>query len=261
MSSRRYQPSSSSMNKRRQHGASQCSQSGNRATAVMSISPKNERLRSMLDARAAFREQVERFVHERYALDPTAATIAGIHDHDARLGDLSEAGFAARDAFADRWLHVLESHDGQAWPAADLDPERGPPVYVVVAGESATAGATFVRAVLPSLAPAGSKAKASLTGAGKRAGDALDQYASWLRDDLMRRAKGSFAIGRDAYDALLRDKELLPYDASSLKKWGEELYAETASKLAEAARALGDAEWRDSLERLRKDHPAEDELV
>src|SRR5438552_15782484 len=117
MSSRRYHPSSSSMNCRRQHGASQCSQSGNRATAVMSISPKNERLRSMLDARAAFREQVELFVRERYALDPTAATIAGIHDHDARLADLSEAGFAARDAFADSWLAVCASHDGQAWPA------------------------------------------------------------------------------------------------------------------------------------------------
>ena len=73
----------------------------------------------MLDARAAFREQVERFVRERYALDPTAATIAGIHDHDARLADLSEAGFATRDAFADRWLAVFESNDGQAWPAAD----------------------------------------------------------------------------------------------------------------------------------------------
>src|SRR5207302_7189380 len=50
----------------------------------------------------------------------------------------------------------------------NLDPERVPPVYVVVAGESATAGATFVRAILPSLAPEGSKAKAALTGAGKR---------------------------------------------------------------------------------------------
>ncbi|HEV2010036.1 MAG TPA: DUF885 domain-containing protein, partial [Candidatus Limnocylindria bacterium] len=92
-------------------------------------------------------------------------------------------------------------------------------------------------------------------------GDALDQYASWLRDDLMRRAKGSFAIGRDAFDALLRDKELLPYDAVTLKKWGQELYAETAAKLLEAARALGDTEWRDSIERLRKEHPSEDELV
>ena len=282
----------------------------------------------------AFREQVEAFVHDRYALDPTAATIAGIHEHDHRLADLSEDGFAARDAFTDRWLHVFESHDAPSLgptdrtdlalilgelrgeralrpfarhvrqpslysdaitrgayyalireegdvetrlgalaerleqaPAAlrhavaNLDPERVPPVYVVVAGESATAGATFVRAVLPSLAPEGSKAKAALVGAGKRAGDALDQYASWLRDDLMRRSKGSFAIGRDAYDALLRDKELLPYDAGTLKQWGAELYAETAAKLVEAATALGDTEWRDSVERLRKDHPREDELV
>ena len=281
-----------------------------------------------------FREQVEAFVTDRYALDPTAATIAGIHEHDHRLADLSEDGFAARDAFADRWLHVFESHDAPAlsptdrtdlalilgelrgeralrpferWrrqpslysdaitrgayyalireegdvetrlaalaerleqaPAAlghavaNLDPDRVPPVYVVVAGESATAGATFVRAVLPSLAPAGSKAKAALVGAGKRAGDALDQYASWLRDDLMRRSKGSFAIGRDAYDALLRDKELLPYDAASLKQWGTELYTETSAKLVEAAKALGDTEWRDSVDRLRKDHPSEDELV
>src|SRR2546423_13733321 len=286
----------------------------------------------MVGEQDAFRQQVELFVRDRYALDPTAATIVGLHDHDARLADLSLEGFAARDAFTDRWLQVFESHDPSSWetgvrtdlalvlgelrgekalrpfarharqpslysdaitrgayyalireegdvetrlgalaerleqaPAAlrhavtNLDPDRVPPVYVVVAGESATAGATFVRAILPSLAPEGSKAKAALTGAGQPAGDALDQYASWLRDDLMRRARGSFAIGRAAFDALLREKELLPYDAVTLKAWGEELYAETAAQLADAARALGDTDWRDSVERLRGVHPAEDE--
>src|SRR2546423_2810307 len=279
-----------------------------------------------------FRQQVEGFVRDRYALDPTAATIAGLHDHDARLADMSAEGFAARDASADRWLRIFEAHDASSWSAADrtdlalilgelrgeravrpferhrrqpslysdaitrgayyalireegdvetrlgalaerleqapaalahavtnLDPDRVPPVYVVVAGESATAGATFVRAVLPSLAPEGTRAKAALVGAGKRAGDALDQYAAWLRDDLMRRSKGSFAVGRAAFDTLLREKELLPYDAVTLKAWGEELYAQTAAQLADAARALGDTDWRDSVERLRGVHPAEDE--
>ena len=288
----------------------------------------------MVGEHEGFRQQIERFVHERYALDPTAATIAGLHDHDAKLADLSAEGFAARDGFADRWLQTFESHDAASWSPADrtdlalvlaelrgqralrpferharqpslysdaiirgayyalvreegdpetrlgalaerleqaptalrhavanLDPDRVPPVYVVVAGETASAGATFVRAVLPSLAPAGSRAKAALTGAGKRAGDALDQYASWLRDDLMRRARGSFAIGRDAFDALLRDKELLPHDAVSLERWGAELYADTAAKLADAARALGDTDWRDSVDRLRKDHPSAEGLV
>lgn len=288
----------------------------------------------MVGEQDAFRQQLEVFVHDRYALDPTAATIAGLHDHDARLADLSLDGFAARDAFVDRWLHVFEAHDPSSWVATDrtdlalalgelrgeealrpferhrrqpslysdaitrgayyalireegdpetrlgalaerlehapaalrhavanLDPDRVPPVYVVVAGETAAAGATFVRAILPSLAPEGSKAKAALAGAGKRAGDALDQYAAWLRDDLMRRAKGSFAIGRDAFDALLRDKELLPYDAASLKEWGQELYRDTAAQLAAAALELGDSDWRDSVARLRRDHPTGDELV
>jgi len=283
---------------------------------------------------SVLRQQIDLFIHDRYALDPTAATIAGLHDFDDRLADMSEQGFADRDAFADRWLHVFESHaqselgptdrtdlalvltelrgnralrpfqrhqrqpslysdaitrgayyalireEGDAdtrlaalaerleqAPAvlrhatANLDPDRVPPVYVVVAGESATAGATFVRAILPSLAPEGSKVKAALTGAGKRAGDALDQYASWLRDDLMRRAKGSFAIGRDAFDALLHDRELLQHDAASLKAWGDDLYAETAAKLQVAAKELGDSDWRDSVARLRTEHPAEDELV
>src|SRR5258708_15287786 len=66
-----------------------------------------------------FREQVEAFVTDRYALDPTAATIAGIHEHDHRLADLGEAGFAARDAFAHRWLHVFESHDAPALSPTD----------------------------------------------------------------------------------------------------------------------------------------------
>src|SRR5258708_12746144 len=74
-----------------------------------------------------FREQVEAFVTDRYALDPTAATIAGIHEHDHRLADLSEDGFAARDAFADRWLHVFESHD----PPAPSPPHRTDPPLIL----------------------------------------------------------------------------------------------------------------------------------
>src|SRR5687767_5991471 len=280
---------------------------------------------------STFAELVRSFVDGRFALDPVAATIAGVHDHDARLGDFSADGFAERDAFAQTWLQRFESaatdvpaertdrellvaelrgqhavQPFERWrrdpglysdaitrgayyalireegpqderlhalaarleeaPAAldaarsNLDPDRVPPVWVVVAGETATAGATFVRAVVPSLAE-GSTAKAALAGAGKRAGDALDAYASWLRDDLMRRARGTFAIGREAFEALLREKELLPYDARTLRQFGEELYRETEAKLAEAARALGDSDWRTSVARLRLDHPGEDQLV
>lgn len=276
----------------------------------------------------------DRFVAERYALDPVAATVVGIHDHDHLIGDLTAEGFAARDAFVERWLDELETLDETAlserervdrallladlrgeqalrpferWRrqpgiyssavtsgayysliregrpleerlevlaerleharealdagVANLDPDRTPPVWVVVAGEQATAGAVFVRAVLPTLAPEGSRAKRALLEVGRRAADALEGYASWLREDLMRRVRGTFAIGPEAVDRILKEKELLDHDWTSLQKFGEDLYRQTESRLIEAARVLGDGDWRDSVARLRQDHPDEDGLV
>jgi uncharacterized protein (DUF885 family) len=277
---------------------------------------------------------VEKYVKEKYALDPVGATIAGIHDHDDKLPDLSADGFAARDAFVDRWIRDLEAvapaeldplgrtdraliladlrgqsavRSFERWrrqpglyseavirgayylfireesplderlaklaerldsaPAAleaaraNIDPDRAPPVWVVTAGEQATAGATFVRAIAPTLAPEGSPAKGDLLGAGKRAGDALDAFAGWLRDDLMRRVRGTFAVGPDAFERLLRERDLMDHDRVSLQRFGTELYRETEARLAEAARGLGDDDWRASVARIREDHPAEDDLV
>ncbi|MDP9266049.1 MAG: DUF885 domain-containing protein [Chloroflexota bacterium] len=282
----------------------------------------------------AFSDLISAYIEGRFALEPVAATVAGVHDHDEHLGDLSSGGFAARRSFVDLWLRHFAAHDEAAlspgeqvdrellladlrgesaladfarWrrqpslysnavtrgayyplirehapledrlrsiaarlaeaPAAleagmgNLDADLVPPVWVVVAGESATAGAAFVRAVLPSIAPEGSAAKRDLVGTGKRAGDALDSYAAWLRDDLMRRARGTFAIGRETFDRLLRERELLDHDAASLRAFGERLYRDTEAQLRDAARALGHDDWRAAVDVLRRDHPAEDELV
>ncbi|MDE3102180.1 MAG: DUF885 domain-containing protein [Chloroflexota bacterium] len=281
-----------------------------------------------------FAQAVERHVRERYALDPVAATAAGIHDHDDRLPDLSARGFAERDVFVDRWISALDAFpverlspvertdrdllladlrgqrdlrsferwrrdpglyanavirgayylliredtpleerlaklamrlagSGAALAAAreNVDAERTPPVWVVTAGEQAAAGGTFVRALLPTLAPGGSRAQRDLLAAGREAGDALDAFVVWLHDDLMPRARGTVAIGAEALDALLRERELLDHDHDSLQRVGQDLYRETNLVLDEAARALGDTDWRESVARIRADHPAEDGLV
>jgi uncharacterized protein (DUF885 family) len=282
---------------------------------------------------SAFASLVERFVAERYALDPVAATAAGVHDHDHLLPDLSAHGWAVREAFADRWIGELEAtprQDLDMWERTDrdlilaelrgqralrpferwkrqpglysdavirgayyplirehapleerlatlverlrgagsvleagranIDADRTPPVWVVVAGEQATAGATFIKAMLPTLAPEG-PVRRDLLAAGKAAGDALDAYVSWLGDDLMHRARGSFAVGPEAVDQLLKERDLQDHDHVSLQRFGEDLYRETESRLVEAAKALGDDDWRASVARIREDHPAEDELV
>jgi uncharacterized protein (DUF885 family) len=279
---------------------------------------------------------VRQFVYDRFALEPVAATVAGMHEHDNTLGDLTAGGFAARNAFTTDWiarfeevteglsttqdvdrelilsdlrgeramlsfqrwrrypgiysdlitrgayyallrqygtleerLALLAERLGEA-PAvldaarANLDPALVPQEWIAITTRTAPAGARFLREHLPTVipdTPLGRAVKRTLMPAAEAAADALDRYAAWLRADLEPRAKGTFAIGRDAYEALLKEKELLPYDARTLRAFGEELFSETESKIAAAAKALGDDDWRDSVARLRKDHPEADEMV
>jgi len=147
---------------------------------------------------------------------------------------------------------------------ANLDPARVPPEWIAIAERTAPAGAAFLRDELPKVLPDSSLGRVvgrALLPAASAAADALDRYVAWLRADLLPKARGTFAIGRETFEALLKDKEQLDHDSSSLRAFGEELFRETENKIAEAARALGDGDWRDSVARLRRDHPDADRLV
>jgi uncharacterized protein (DUF885 family) len=67
----------------------------------------------------SFADLARRLIDESLAIDPLAATNAGIHDHDARWPDWSSDGIVDRLALADRWTASLESI-----PAADLSPDE-----------------------------------------------------------------------------------------------------------------------------------------
>ncbi|HKY51706.1 MAG TPA: DUF885 domain-containing protein, partial [Candidatus Limnocylindria bacterium] len=145
-----------------------------------------------------------------------------------------------------------------------LDPARVPPEWIDIALRTAPAGAAFLRDELPKSLhdnALGRVVGRALLPAANAAADALDRYVAWLRADLSPKARGSFAIGRDAFEQLLKEKELLEHDTTSLRAYGEELFRETEARITEAARALGDDDWRDSVARLRRDHPEAEELV
>lgn len=283
-----------------------------------------------------FIELVRSFVYDRFALDPVAATIAGVHTHDHELGDHTEQGYGERRAFVEEWLGRFTDaneglspaqeidrdliiaelrgevalHDFERWrrdpglyaavvtrgayygvlreysqmeerlallaerlhqaPAvldaarANLDPARVPQEWVAIAARTAPAGARFLREQVPTYVPdtaLGRAVRRTIVPAAEAAADALDRYAAWLRSDLEPAAKGTFAIGRDAFETLLREKELLDHDAITLRAYGEELVADTEARLAEQAKAMGDDDWRDTVLRFRRDHPSAEELV
>ncbi len=135
-----------------------------------------------------------------------------------------------------------------------------PPEWVEIALRTVPAGAAFLRVGAPAMLPRASAldraAERAFRPAAESAADALDEYAVWLKKSLRPKARGTFAIGRDAVDALLKEKELLDHDASS-----EEFYGETEAALNGAAIELGHQDWRAAVEALRGDHPSEETLV
>jgi uncharacterized protein (DUF885 family) len=116
-------------------------------------------------------------------------------------------------------------------------------------------------AMLPRATPLERAAERSFRPAAEAAADALDKYAVWLETRLRPKARGTFAIGRDAVDGWLKEKELLDHDATSLRAWGGEFYGETEAALNAAAMESGHQDWRAAVEALREDHPSEETLV
>ena len=140
-----------------------------------------------------------------------------------------------------------------------------PREFVETALRSVPAGAAFLRVGAPAMVPKTSAleraAERAFRPAAEAAAKALQAYARWLEKELLPKARGTFAIGRDAVDAWLKEKELLDHDAASLRAWGEEFYGETEAALNAAAMELGHQDWRAAVEALREDHPREDALV
>ena len=167
--------------------------------------------------------------------------------------------FLGQEAWVDRAPAVLSA------AKANLDPKLTPPEWIDVALRSIPGGAKFLRETAPAMLPNATSleraAERAFRPAAEATANALEAYAAWLREDLRPRANGSFAIGRDAVDAWLRDKELVDHDAASLRSWGDEFFRETEAKLAQLSLEIGYQDWRTAVAGLREDHPSEADLV
>ncbi len=98
--------------------------------------------------------------------------------------------------------------------------------------------------------------------AGARALEHLGRYAEFLRREILPRARGSFAAGRDLFHFLLREEHHLSYRDVDLEEWARHEIHETRKELSRLASGLaGGRDWREVLEDLKHDHPAADALL
>jgi len=138
--------------------------------------------------------------------------------------------------------------------------ELAPPVYVDRAIRQARAGARYVGEVLATEV-SDAKLRAELADWGGIAAGAMEVYADFLQD-LLPRAHGEYAIGAERYSRLLREKELLTYDAAALRDRGRTEYDRLAEQLRSFAQQLeGTDDWPQVLARLNLDHPTTPEAM
>ena len=135
---------------------------------------------------------------------------------------------------------------------ANLDVARIPRVYLERAIGQAKAAAKYARELVP-VEVKDPAAKARLAEAGAGAATAFDEFAAYLGSKTDS-ATGNYAIGEQLYSALLKEKELLPYDARELREKGREQWDLLSTEANYIAKDIDGGTWQDTCERLNKIH-------
>jgi uncharacterized protein (DUF885 family) len=146
-----------------------------------------------------------------------------------------------------------------------------PRLWVEIAIESTEGGLALFQSLIPALAEAVSGDEpilaARITATNTKAMAAVERYISWLRETLLPRAAGDFAVGEVAWNRIVRDEHMLDLDAAAIEAIGWDLIRETEAALETEAAAICAREnrlaasWQDLLAEVRADHPTVDDLV
>ena len=142
---------------------------------------------------------------------------------------------------------------------ANLRPELVPDILLDRAINQARAGANYTRVLLP--AQVAEENRTELAEAGALAADAYEEYAAFL-ESLRDQAHGDWAFGEDRYNTVLRDAEMLSFDARTLRERGRQQIEELTGLLRAGAKEIGGSEdWHSLLLELNKDRPATPEAM
>jgi uncharacterized protein (DUF885 family) len=158
-----------------------------------------------------------------------------------------------RDLVASAISRLRQLPDNLAAGRANLRPELVPDILLDRAINQARAGASYTRVLLPREIT--EENRDGLGEAGSAAAEALEDYAAFL-ESLRPQAHGDWTFGEERYNTVLRDAEMLSYDARTLRERGRQQIEELSTLLRAGAKELsGSEDWHALLLELNKDRP------
>ncbi len=115
---------------------------------------------------------------------------------------------------------------------------------------------------IPSFADSLPGRKEEILNSSDRARNALESYIEFLKTELSERPQGQWAIGKETYDALLKDQYLLPYDADELFEFGKKEFERTVGELEALAQKIDPTKtWQELAIEIKNDYPDPDKMI
>jgi len=115
---------------------------------------------------------------------------------------------------------------------------------------------------IPGFADTALNRKVEIQNATHTARISLESFLTFLKSELPQRTEGHWAIGKETYDAILKDQYLLPYDSDELYEFGIEEFERTVSELETVALKIDSTKtWQELIVDIKNDYPDPNKMI
>jgi len=160
-------------------------------------------------------------------------------------------------AFRERLL-AIPAHLRGARSWLDMEPEKIPQIWLESAVAEAEGGAIFFRELKQHPEINSYRVNEEL----EQAAQALEEFSSYLKNNLTKDAKGDFACGRNYFDLILQERHFLNINSDELYKFGEKLFNETEQALKKVTQDLQGNDDVDALmKKIQQQHPVKEKVL
>ncbi len=160
-------------------------------------------------------------------------------------------------AFRERLIAIPAYLRGaRSW--LDMEPAKIPLIWLESAIAEAERGAEFFRELKQHPEINNYHVSEELD----QASHALEDFASYLKNNLAKEAKGDFACGREYFDLILLERHFLNINADELYSFGEKLFTETEQELKKVTHELqGNDDVEGLMKKIQQQRPEKEKLL
>jgi len=139
--------------------------------------------------------------------------------------------------------------------------KRPPQIFTQITLDQVKGSCDFLADSIPKIATAAAQGGEELLAANDEAISALNDYRSFLEQDLLPRSDGEFAVGRELFELKLKMDHFLDVDVDALLEMGREMLEKTKEELKTAAAEVDASKsWQEVVEDIKSEHPEAGEL-